>query len=206
MALYRLCFEAAPSVEEVYRRVVSGQPRLLGGYLRWARLRSDAPGLRAVVVEAVEIAGSGECEALNGCLHRLIEFGMPADALRAWNRLIGRGLLPFEPLAPGAGRSLTNGDFGQPPEGHAFDWSLPKVEGVESRWQAGAGLRFEFRGSQPETCDLLGRHLPLLPGRRYRLRWRCRTDGIAPGAGPRWRVGDFAASALPSCAYITVQS
>jgi hypothetical protein len=36
--------------------------------------------------------------------------------------------------------------------------------------------------------------LPLVPSRRYRLRFSYRTEGIAPGSGLRWEVAKLAGS------------
>lgn len=182
-ALYRLCRERA-AWGEIYRRVVNGQPRLLAGFLFWALPRADLAGLQSIS----SLAAPADRDAANALVGRFLELGSPADAVKTWNRLTERRVLEFAPLDPGRGASLTNGDFLRPPRGEAFNWSVLQVAGVSSRASRGE-MRLEFSGRQPENCDLLAQTLPVLAGRRYRLRCRYRTAGIAPGAGPRWLPG-----------------
>ena len=50
------------------------------------------------------------------------------------------------------------------------------------------GMRFEFDGHQPETCELLSQYVSLLPGRKYELKTHFRTRGIAPESGLNWII------------------
>ncbi|MBI4874490.1 MAG: hypothetical protein HY822_07645 [Acidobacteria bacterium] len=188
IALFRLCRETTADWGEVFDRVAGGQERLLAGFLFWALPRADGPGLQRIARSAAETGEARDRDALNALLRRLLELGCSADALAAWNRLVERRVLDFEALRPEQGVSLTNGDFRRSPKGEAFNWALPENPGVTSR-ALDAGLRFEFSGRQPESCDLLVQTVPVSGGRRYRLRWRYRTGGIPPGAGPLWLPG-----------------
>jgi hypothetical protein len=188
VALYRLSREVTPDLGLIFDRLVSGYPRLVEGFLYWAQTQGDVRGLQAVAEKAVELAGPDQSRALVACSSQILAQGHAGEALRLWNRMIDRRLLPFERLDPGAGASLTNGDLRLPPAGETFNWALPAVQGVSGH-HAGGVLRFEFSGRQPERCELLVENVPVLGGRRYQLRSRYRTSGIASGAGPRWTAG-----------------
>jgi tetratricopeptide (TPR) repeat protein len=197
-AVYSLCREATPDLGLVFDRLAPRGPRNLAAFLYWLGEQNDVAGLRAVLGRAVEMAGPGERDALLSCTRAALRLGAAADARRFWNRMIERGLLPFEKLDPESGASLTNGDFRQPPNGETFNWYLRPVAGVESRWRGPGQARFEFSGNQPERCDLLEQTVPVLPGRRYRLYWRHSVTGIVPWAGPVWVAGDSAGPPLPA--------
>ncbi len=201
-AVYRLCREVTPDLGLIFQRLEPRGPRNLGAFLYWLGDQKDSAGLRAVLGRAVEIAGPGERDALLSCTGAALRLGATADARRTWNRMIERGLLPFEKLDPESGASLTNGDFRQPPSGEIFNWYLRPVVGVASRWRGPGQVRFEFSGNQPERCTLLEQTVPVLGGRRYRLLWRHTATGIAAGAGPVWVAGDTAA-AEPSFEFTT---
>jgi hypothetical protein len=185
VALYRLCREVTPDLGLIFDRVVSDRPHLVEGFLYWVQSQDNLDGLRAASDRAVEFAGPDQSQALAACSGQMLAKGAVADALRLWNRLIDRGLLPFGRLDPDAGTSLTNGALRLPPKGEAFNWILPAIPGVSARYSPGA-LRFEFTGNQPERCELLAQNVPVRGGRRYRLSSRYRTTGVAGGAGPRW--------------------
>ena len=189
VALYQLCWEAKPDLGLIFERVVSGQRRLIEGFLYWMAPRADLDALRAVAGRAVDLAGPEQSNALVVCLNRMVALGAPMDALPLWNRMIDRRLLPFQRLEPEAGVSLTNGDFRLPLNGETFNWTSSPI----GRW-GGGGIRFEFDGNQPERCDLLAQNVPVVGGRRYRLRCRYQASGIARGAGPVWMAGDLATS------------
>jgi hypothetical protein len=186
VALYRLCWEAKPDLGLIFDRVISGQRRLIEGFLYWMAPRAGLDGLRAVAARAVELAGPEQSAALLVCSSRMLALGAPMDALRLWNRMIDRRLLPFQRLEPEAGVSLTNGDFRLPLKGETFNWAPSPI--------GRGGVRFEFDGNQPERCDLLAQNVPVAGGRRYRLRCRYQASGIARGAGPVWVAGDLATS------------
>lgn len=191
LALYQLCHEATPDMEQIFERVIAGERRLLEGYLYWVQTQDDLVGIRAVASRAIDLAGPEQRGALAACTSRILQLGAPADALRLWNRMLAVRLFPFERLDPGNGVSLTNGDLRQPLRGETFNWVLHGVDGVISRHDGG-GVRFEFSGSQAGHCNLLTQNLAVLGGRRYRLRCRYRTSGIERGAGPAWAVAEFA--------------
>lgn len=197
VALYRLCHEATPDCGLIFQRVVACRPRLVTSFLYWLESLNEPPAFDSVLPRAVESAAPGEAKALSACLSRMLRLGQRREALRLWNRMVDRGLLPFGRLDPQRGMSLTNGDFSQPPAGETFNWSLGASEGVIHRWTGKGSMRFEFSGSQPESCDLMSQDIPVLERRRYRLRWNYRTGEFAAGAGPLWLAGEAASDPQP---------
>ena len=87
-----------------------------------------------------------------------------------------------------------DGGFEDPSPGSGpFDWLITRRAGHRRRrccpWPDGSGhaLRVEFQGQRSEFRDV--RQLLLLPaGRRYRLEWRSRFDGLDTPRGLRWTV------------------
>jgi hypothetical protein len=69
-----------------------------------------------------------------------------------------------------------------------FDWKLVAPGTVGLSQLEHGGMRLEFDGRQPETCDLLSQYVALQPGRKYQLKTRFRTQGIPPGSGLRWSI------------------
>ncbi len=127
---------------------------------------------------------------LASCDHLLAD-GDVEQAVFLWNAFIAR-TEPGRPLlAPETGAALTNGDFAWDPAERGFDWRMPAVAHVSClRLNARGGLRILFDGRQCERCQVLEQLVPVGANTRYRLQIRYRTEAIAAGAGPRWRILD----------------
>ena len=123
---------------------------------------------------------------------RLIADDRAEQAIRIWNQLAELHRIPYGVLAPGSGRSLTDGDFTILPMSQGFDWRLPGAAGVTTLFEERpAGLRISFSGRQPENCDVLTQVLPVMESSNYELRFLYRTAGIAPQTGLGWRITDL---------------
>jgi hypothetical protein len=122
---------------------------------------------------------------------RLLAGGDADLAVHFWNAFIGR-TAPGRPLlTPDADVALTNGDFAWPPVPHGFDWRMPDVSGVSLIRQGPlGGMRIILDGQQAERCEMREQLIPRIADTRYRLQFRYRTEAIAAGAGPRWRILD----------------
>jgi hypothetical protein len=122
----------------------------------------------------------------------------PQDALEAWNALCRAGAVPYDPLDPAAGRSLTNGGFVKAPLGAGFDWRAPPLQGISPVWNGSPPyLRLSFSGRQPERCNILWQFVPVMPGTRYLLRSECRTEGIGRASGLRWTASALGGAEIP---------
>jgi hypothetical protein len=188
--LFRLCWRMTSDPAEILSGAVPAQPRILAQYLSFLIQREDLDAAEAVGDLLAPQAGEAETPVLLLYCERLLQKGQDRPSLRFWNTLCLRHQIDRQPLQPGCGVSLTNGDFSALPLQVAFDWRLQHAEGIAFSVPAGppGGLRASFSGRQPEAGRVLEQVLPLLPARRYRLRFRYRTEGIAAGSGLRWEV------------------
>jgi hypothetical protein len=123
---------------------------------------------------------------------RLIADDRTEPAVGIWNQLAQLHKIPYSPLAPRSGRSLTDGGFTVSPTSQGFDWRLPDVGGVATLLdERPDGLRISFSGRQPESCDVVTQILPVMDGADYELRFLYLTTGIAPETGLGWRIMDL---------------
>ena len=194
--LFQLCWQMSSAPAEILSGAIPAQPRILAQYLSFLIRREDLDAAEAVGELLAPQAGEAETPLLLYYCDRLLRKGRDRAALRLWNGLCLRHRIDRQPLQPGSGVSLTNGDFSAVPLGTAFDWRLSHAEGIALVAPAGpeGGLRASFAGRQPEAARVLEQVLPLLPSRRYRLRFSYRTEGIAPGSGLRWEVARLTGS------------
>src|ERR1035438_9579487 len=108
---------------------------------------------------------------------RLIADDRTEPAVGIWNQLAELHKIPYSPLAPRSGRSLTDGGFTVSPTSQGFDWRLPDVGGVATLLdERPDGLRISFSGRQPESCDVVTQILPVMDGADYELRFLYLTD------------------------------
>lgn len=189
-SLFLLCWRMSSDPAEILSGAIPNQPRSLAQYLSFLIQRENLDAAEAVGDLLAPQAGEAETPLLLFYCDRLLQKGRDRPALRFWNTLCLRHRIVRQPLQPGSGVSLTNGDFSAVPLETAFDWRLPRAEGIAFVVPAGpaGGLRASFSGRQPEASRVLEQVLPLLPSRRYRLRFSYRTEGIAAGSGLRWEV------------------
>ncbi len=188
--LFLLCWRMSSDPAEILRGAIPPQPRFLAQYLNFLIQRENLDAAEAVGDLLAPQAGEAETPVLLLYCDRLLQKGRDRSALRFWNALCLRHRIDRQPLQPGSGVSLTNGDFSAVPLETAFDWRLQRAEGIAFVVPAGpvAGLRASFSGKQPEAVRVLEQVLPLVPSRRYRLRFSYRTEGVAPGSGLQWEV------------------
>lgn len=156
-----------------YLRFLLGEKKLDAAQALAARIRSrpqpdDAPAL------------------LDFC-NAMLDAKLAGPALETWNVLCARKLIPYQPLGPQRGASLTNGNFRPDSPAAGFDWRVNSLPGV-SIVRTGSYLRATFSGKQPEACEILWQYVPLEPGRRYELQFDYQTRDARPRSGLRWKV------------------
>jgi hypothetical protein len=152
-----------------------------------------------VTQRVMALGGERDPAAVLDYCDRLIAAGDAEHAIHAWNALCWRALHSYRPLAPLTSPGLTNGDFGSAPVQHGFDWRTPAVAGVEvGRGGLPPRLWIALDGSQPDNCELLAQALAVVPSRRYRLRFRYRSDGLVIASGLHWRIADMAGREIQS--------
>jgi tetratricopeptide (TPR) repeat protein len=165
-----------------------GRPGLVRLYLAYLTADGRLDAAETVARELVPLAGADDVPDLAAYCSRVLDSGTAGGALRVWNELCRRRLIPYAPLAPERGQSLTNGDFVAAPSSLGFDWRIVPWNGVAvGAIPQPACLRISFSGEQPESCQILTQTVPLAPARTYRLSYDYRTPGIQD-SGLRWRV------------------
>jgi len=198
-ALFRLCWRTTPDPEWISEHVAGDRANLLRQFLDYLISGNHLEAAETVAHRLVRVSGPDAASPLLAYCERLIERGHLEPAVRTWNALATRGLIGLPPLAPDAGRVLTNGDFSAPPLGRGFDWRFHRHEGVSvARTSASPGVRLVFSGRQPEDCELAAQFLPLRPGTAYRLSYRYRTAGVPAAGGLEWRVSGVRSAPLSS--------
>ena len=191
--LFQLCWRNTQDPAVILARAIPDRPLILAQYLNFLLLQGKVSEAEAVGGRLIVRATGEASPLLVSYCDRLIADGRMASAVRAWNVLCERGLLPYQPLDPPQGRSLTNGDFAVSPQSVAFDWRSRPPDGVTAvRTVSPAAFRLTFSGSQPERCQLLSQVLPVEPSRGYRLIYDFRTEGIPSPSGLRWYLSDLA--------------
>jgi hypothetical protein len=185
--LFQLCWRMTDN-PAVVRAALPDDRAVLASYLGFLLQEN---GLDAAAPAARELAAQAEPadrDLLLAAVDRLIESPDSTAALAVWNPLCGR-LLACAPLDPEGGVSLTNPAFRSEPLQRGFDWRVshdPEI--TAARENSPPLLRISLSGRQPEFCELLAQVVPLAARRRYRLRVRYRSAGLAADTGIRWRI------------------
>jgi len=198
--LFRLCWKLSRDPDTILERAIPDVGAVESRYLQFLVRENLAPAAEHVTERVVALSGDHDLGSVLEYCDRLIAEGDAERAIHAWNALCWRTLHGYKPLQPEAGISLTNANFSEEPAGHGFDWRLPAIDGVTvERGGLPPRLWIMLDGQEPENCDLLEQVLALVPGSKYRLRFRYQTDGLPAPSGVRWRLMDFAAHAeIPS--------
>jgi hypothetical protein len=187
--LLDLCWRMQPDAESLATRAPTDRPEIASQFLHFLARQHRT---EAALALALRIAGSAKSEDLRD----LLDYGEQcliqhdgSSALSLWNALCMRRLLPDRPLDAAAGASLTNGNFEHTASNLGFDWRLEKAPWIEWSRTAG-GMRLTLSGNQPESCILARQYVPVLSGRRYRLRIT-ESAGTTPANGFNWMVHDL---------------
>jgi hypothetical protein len=186
--LFRECTEMT-SDSGIILNALPSRPDVLRRYLDYAvagkRMEEAATLAANVLAEATEQSTG---PLLRYC-DQLLAMGRGREALSMWNALSVLKLIPYKPLRPEDGLSLTNGDFAAGDLEAGFDWRMSAPAGVRiDRFESQAALRIRFSGKQPERCEILSQYVPLMPKRDYILTVRYRPAGIGSESGLYCRV------------------
>ena len=200
--LFQLCWLAAEDPGTVLTLAIPYKKDTQKAYFTFLLARDRLESAAQVADLLLKTAGDEELPVLLSYCDRLIDTSNARLAVPVWNELCRKTLLPFQPLDPDHGVSLTNGAFQIPLVSRGFDWRLVSVPRVSAQRLDLPGIRFEFDGNQPERCELLTQVVPLLAGRRYQLRFHYQTERIPPQSGLEWQVyNSSTGAALPSDAH-----
>jgi hypothetical protein len=202
-ALFQLCWRASDNAREILQQVIPDTPAVREAYLdflvRTNRLEAAGP----LAVELSQRAGASQLDLLLRYCDALLAAGQTSPALQVWNALAARRIIPYGPLDPRTGASLTNGDLAAAPMLRGFDWRPASVEGSALSFDSGSReMSLSLSGKQPESCDFVEQYLPVLPNVKYHFRYRYRTQDLAAETGLVWSfvggrtVAELAAGAV----------
>ncbi|MCC7175923.1 MAG: hypothetical protein IT159_12070 [Bryobacterales bacterium] len=187
--LFRLYWQVTQEPEVILERGIPPRGNVLAQYLHFLLTENRPAAAEQAAQRLIPGSTTADLPVLLLYCDRSIAAGRVDAALAAWNALCGRGLLPYHALDPQRGLSITNGDFGAPPLGSAFDWRLHRIEGIAAtRLDPPNGLRLVFTGRQPEHCTLLEQTAPVEAGAPYRMSYKWRGDTLPKADGLRWAV------------------
>src|ERR1700722_5497547 len=168
--LFDLCWNFAPEPQIILDRAVPDRPDVLRQYLDFLLAKNRLDAADVVANRLVKHAGPDTVPSLLNYCDRLLEKNDSSRAVETWNALAAKGLLEYPPLAVSQGHSLTNGGFEKPLLSTGFDWRMSPIDGARARFGgASFGLRFDFSGKQPESCELLAEFVPVEPSQSYQF-------------------------------------
>ncbi len=121
----------------------------------------------------------------------LLEHRSYETAVGVWSRQMGtrRRDYPDSNL-------LFNGDFESSPTEAAFDWRIQPCEGATAApdskvaFSGNRSLRIQFDGRRNLDYRHVSQRAVVVPGRKYRLQAKLRTEGITTDEGVRLRIFD----------------
>lgn len=197
--LFRLCWNVTADSGRILQTAIPDRRNVLAQFLAFLLDQNRIAGGQAAAQRLIPLAESSDTGVLLRYCERAMDAGLAASSVGVWNRMCERRLVPFDPLEPARGLSLTNPSLRRPFLERCFDWrvSAPAEVSVFALSDDG-GLKVAFSGRQPEGFEILTQYMPVEPGRRYRVRFEYRTQDIAPASGLGWLVVPASGSGQPA--------
>jgi hypothetical protein len=204
-ALFQLCWHASGDAKEILQRAIPETPALRQAYLSFLLSTKRLEAAEPLADELSQSADAPQLDLLLRYCDALLAGRQAGPALRVWNAVAARRIIPYRPLDPQTAASLTNGELTAPPLLRGFDWRPAHVEGATLWFDTGSHeMSLSLSGKQPESCDFIEQYLPVLPNVKYRFRYRYRTRDLAAETGLAWSFVDartaaeVAAGAVPA--------
>ena len=186
-ALFQLCWHATGDAGEILQRAIPRAHAVRAAYLNFLVYSDRLDAAESLAVELGQTADAVDLDLLLRYCDALLARHQVRQALRAWNVLAERRILPYPALNPVEGSSLTNGNLAVAPLQRGFDWRPTPVEGVAFSVNTDARLvAVSLSGKQPESCSFVEQYLPVLPNRKYRFRYLYRTRNLGAETGLSW--------------------
>jgi len=187
--LLDLCWRLRPDGQWLAREALSLRPEIAQQHLLFL-VRHQQTGVTGPLARHLaETARSEDLPVLLEYCNECLASGVGGTAADVWSTLCRRQLLPYQPLDAARGVSLTNGDFRIRPSGSGFDWRLASEPWLHAAESAG-GWRLVLSGKQPESARIALQYVPVVRGRRYRLRSSPCSNDAPCGQGLHWLVYD----------------
>ena len=190
--LFALCWKIADDGAQIAQQLDLRKADQEANYLAYLTGQNRIEPIAQAATRLLAWNREEDAPVLLAACDRLIADYRAQPAIQIWNQLAERHRIPYAALAPGSGRSLSDGDFAVSPTSQGFAWRMPDTAGVATLLDSQpAGLRISFSGRQAENCDVLTQVLPVMESSNYELRFLYRTTGIAPQTGLGWRIMDL---------------
>ncbi len=185
-ALFQLCWRVSQNADEILQKAIPNVPRVRRNYAEFLLTNNRLAAAVNLLATLTRAAPEDQPVLLNAC-DRFLESGLVQPAVNVWNALcVSRGQ-PCEPLQPRSGLSLTNGSFRVPASSRGFDWHVNTIEGATVTLAAET-VTVNFSGKEPESSETIWQWIPVVPGRKYSVRFEYQTIDIAPLSGVRWQA------------------
>jgi hypothetical protein len=118
---------------------------------------------------------------------RLLQSARREDAIHVWAAMQRHGWVSAP--APSLVNPIPAGTLHEPPFGHGFGWLHPQISGVLfDQFPSLGKLTFSFDGTEPETCRLLQRFIPVDGAKPYNFNWQAESLDLQGSSGLRWRI------------------
>ena len=194
--VFALCWKVTSDAGMILNQAIPERRAVLNPYLRFLLQEHRLDAAAAVAHKLVGIGTEADRPELLALIDRQLQARETPAALETWNRMCWRRILPYAPLNPENGASLTDGAFAADSTGGGFAWHLDSAPGVAcGRNTSPRYVWLSFSGAQPARYEPLSEYLVVAPGAHYRLRYLYRTSDWAPESGISWQVLDTAGGA-----------
>ncbi len=170
------------------KQILPDQAATVTAYMNYSLDRQDWSAASLTALRLSVVGKKEDTPSLMTAAERFYLVGRSEDAVTVWNSAISAHWISMTQLNPALGVSLNDGTFAQPRIYQGFDWKVPSPAEVTVAFSSGQYIKFEFTGEEAEQCGLLSQYVPLLPGRRYKLTTRYRTEDLPVASGLRWTV------------------
>lgn len=187
-SIFRMAENLKIPPDAVERQLLPDLPKPLQAWLDHVLAERNLTAALSAALRLTSVGSADSRTSLLAICEALFLAGRADSAVILWNRAIQKHWMQMTLLDPAAGVSLNDGTFSRSRLQAGFDWKVAAPDPIEPTLLDQGGIRFEFDGSQPETCELLSQYVPLLPGRKYQLKTRFRTQGIPLQSGLRWTI------------------
>jgi hypothetical protein len=187
--VFQLCWNMEANAAKILSQAIPPNPQIEQIYLNYLMKNAKIDAQVALVARMLPRATTDDLWVLIPHINAVSGAGKIETAVHEWNEMIGRKLLPYRPLDPANGSSLTDGSLQMAPGGVGFDWRTICPDSIHFTFlESEHAYRFDFDGTEPEQLDLLSQPVPLLPNRTYRLSSRYRAAFDAAKSGINWGV------------------
>ena len=188
-SLFKMAQRLNLTSSQLLNELLPDVPPIVDSYLHLLLQEGKVEQQQAVAGRLIRIGSVENRGSVLEASESLFIAGQIDQAVDLWNTVIRARWTDRSPVTPWLGESVGNDSFAQESLERGFDWKNSIPSGVSTfRSVPDRSLCFEFSGSQPEKCELMGKFVPLLPKRQYQLKIRYRLRCSPSESGLMWSV------------------